>query len=1153
MKKIYTKSTLLVSIFLACFCLAANAQYNVTVAQDGSGNFTTLQAAIDAAPSAQTVAYKIFVKKGKYREKVTIPSTKTFLYIIGESINETIISWDDYAGKAGVTEIATVTINANDCAFMSMTVENSWGRQNDGPQALAIKGNADRLIFKNCRFISGQDTVMANGGGKRQYFSNCYIDGNTDYIYGSAIAAFDSCVIFSRDRTDGSTGGYLTAANTPIGQTYGYVFRNCLMPDNNGNTTYTLGRPWGNDVQPNTSETKVVFLNCRMGKTIVPARWSPWSATTNTAAITYAEYNSKYFNGVNVDLSGRVSWSQEFNNTQAAPYFVNSNLFGTWDPCAVLASACLPLSPILSLGNVRVNRNSTASTIKFNLCWPVNGATVQLLRSTDSLNFTATATSIATLTTVTDTTVSYQFTDALPASGTSYFYRVKATKTGLGNATSDTMLKVNTSVPLNNDFRSTGSGPWSNNVSSLATLTSGAVTAVAITASTTGYTSVPTITFTAAPTGGTTATGTAILSAGLVTGVTITNAGAGYTSVPTLTFSTTSVGGNSVWEKYVSSTSSWTPVALGTAPSNTNVTVVSGHTLTLNALAGISSLTIENGATVKSTGTATGSTQTLRIGSGTAPVVAVLKNDGMFGSTNGVGDGIVLEAFTSCSSLTITGAGTTSIARIRPTAGNVSATPSVLTIVIDQNITLGYNNVSFTGYYNSSTNTNTETCTITINAGRTVKISHASGGIHASSAVTNPQGNITYNINGILDLSSTTTVQNFVPHSTVSTAVATININGLVKLGTGGMNTVSTASGALGSVKINIKNGGLLDATIATALTTTTAANGCFFVVEGTGALKRTVSAAATTFPIGTSVTSYNPVILTNTGTVDSFTVGAKNSFSNALPNPARAVAKQWGIAADNATNGSNLTATFGWATTDHGANFLPTSSLVVARYNGSAWAGTPASAVTGSGTLADPYMTTAPGFTNYGNFVVANADALPVTLLSFNAAYDNSQIKTGWVTTNEINLSAFEIERSIDGRNFVAVGTVKANNAAGTNRYNFVDAAIAAEIVYYRLKSINIDGSYTYSKTAVVNIKLKDKVSIYPNPSTSTITIHHKMATINAKVEVFTIDGRKLLLQKLEQGATQTTVDVSRLSNGNYLLMYDGNGIVSIEKFNKQ
>lgn len=128
---------------------SAYAQYDVIVAKDGSGNFATLQAAIDAAPSNRTTPYTIFVKKGKYVEKITIPATKTFLYVTGEGINETSISWDDYSGKPGVSEIATVTINANDCALMNMTIENSWGRKYDGPQALALKANADRLIFKN--------------------------------------------------------------------------------------------------------------------------------------------------------------------------------------------------------------------------------------------------------------------------------------------------------------------------------------------------------------------------------------------------------------------------------------------------------------------------------------------------------------------------------------------------------------------------------------------------------------------------------------------------------------------------------------------------------------------------------------------------------------------------------------------------------------------------------------------------------------------------------------------------------------------------------------------------------------------------------------------------------------------------------------------
>lgn len=1131
MNKFYFLLLLLVS------SIYANAQYDVIVAKDGTGNYTSIQAAINAAPTGNTIPYKIFIKKGKYREKITIPSTKPFLYIIGESINETIISYDDYSGKAGVTEIATLTINANDCALMELTLENSWGRQNDGPQALALKANADRLIFKNCRFISGQDTVQATGNGKRQYYRNCYIDGNTDHIFGSAIAVFDSCVVLNRDRIDGSTGGYFTAASTPAGQTYGYVFRDCLLPNNNGQTIHTLGRPWGNDVQPATSETKVVFLNCRMGTTISPLRWSVWSSATNTSLITYAEYNTMYFNGAKVDLSQRLSWTQEFNATQAAPYYVNSNMFGTWDPCAVLASACLPMSPILSLSNVRVNRNSSASTIKFNLCWPINGATIQLLRSTDSLNFSTTATTVSTITTSNDSTVSFQFSDALPASGVSYFYKVKTLKTGLADCISDTMLKVNTSIPLNNDFRSTGSGGWSNNVSSVSTISGGAVTGVTITSSPTGYTAVPTITFTAAPSGGTTATGTAIVTGGVVTGVTITNAGAGYTTAPTLTFSTTGVGGNSVWEKYVSSTSSWTPVTLGTAPSNTNVTIVSGHNLLLNTLAGIGSLTIENGATLKSTGNATGTTQTLRIGSGTAPVIAVLKNDGVFGSTDGVGDGIILEAFTSCSSLTITGSGTSSIARFRPTAGNVSASPSVLNVIIDQNINFGYNNVCFTGYYNATGNTNTETCTININAGRTVKITHPSGGIHAGSAITNPQGNITYNINGILDLSATTTVQNFVPHSTVATASATININGLVKLGTGGLNTVSTASGALGSSKININNGGLLDATISNTLTTTTATNGCFFVLNGTGALKRKVTSTATIFAIGTSTTSYNPVTLTNTGTIDSFTVGVKNTFSNPLPDASKAVTKQWSIVADNAANGSNLTAAFGWLTADQGASFSPTSNLVVARYNGTFWAGTPASAATGVGSLSNSYITSATDFSTYGNFIVTNEEALPATVLIFNGGFEGNQVKVWWNTSSEINLKHFEVERSNNGLVFSSIGVVKAQNNVGNNKYSFVDVDEIALIRYYRLKLINADGSFSYSKTVVLNSKVKTKLSIFPNPVVSTLVIAHEKANANTVVEIFTVEGKKIVIQNVETGAIQTSIDLVKLPVGNYFL----------------
>ena len=1147
MKNDYFKSLVVLATIFLFGSFAVNAQYDVTVAKDGSGNFTTLQAAIDSAPSNQTTPYKIFVKRGKYIEKVNIPTAKTFIYIIGESINETIISWNDYSGKAGVTQIATITINGNDCAMMNITVENSWGRQNDGPQALAVQANSDRLIFKKCRFISGQDTFMANGNGRRQYFSNCYFDGNTDFIYGSAIAAFDSCVIFCRDRLDGSAGGYFTAADTPPLQTYGYVFRNCLLPLNNGTTTYTLGRPWGNDVQPYSSKTKVVFLNCRMGKNISPQRWSPWSAATDTTVITYAEYNTMYFNGTPVDLSKRLSWTQQFDSAMAAPYFINSNLFGTWDPCTTLASACAPIDPILSLSNIRVNRNTSGSTIKFNLCWPVNGALIELLRSTDSLNFASTANTVSSLITVTDTSVAYQFKDSLPASGVSYFYKVKVSKSGLETTTGDTMLKVNTSIPLNGDYKSIASGGWSNNTSAASTITSGAVTAVTITSSPTGYTAAPIVTFAAAPAGGTTATGTAILTGDMVTGVTITNAGSGYTTAPSVTFSTTGVGGNSIWEKYVSSGNTWTPVAFGTAPSNTNVTITSGNTIKLNVLASATNITIQSGAVLTSTGNANGSgatgAQTIRVGSGTAPVSAVLQNDGTLGSTTNVGNGINLEINSTCANLTITGAGVTGINRMRPLPGNKNS----LNVVIDQDMSLAYNSVCFTGYYNSASNTVTDNTTITINAGKTVTLTSPNSGIHAGASLTNPQGNMTYNINGTLDLSATTGVQTFVPSANaLSTAsITTMNINGTVILGKGGINAVSSANINLATVRININDGGLLDATLANNILTTTANNGCFFVLQGSGSIKRTVGSNKTLFPIGTSATSYTPVLLTNSGTTDEFTVGVSNTFVSPLADSLSSVQKQWNIASASAS-GSVINASFGWEVADQGGLFFQRGLLVVGQYNGTSWVGTATALDSGAGTLSSPYMASLTGVTSFGNFAIANASALPLKLLSFNAAYSNNQVKIGWTTSNEIGLSSFVIERSIDGKNFTSVGIVRAKNIGGSNNYTFVDAGIGMAVVFYRLKSINTDGTYSYNNAVIVASSSKSHLTIYPNPISSVIKVSYDKAGIGSVLEIYSTDGKKVIEQTLKLNSTTETVDVSSLAKGSYLVKVSNGNVES-------
>jgi hypothetical protein len=887
------------------------------------------------------------VRKGKYIEKVTIPVSKPYLYVIGEGINDVVFSWDDYAGKPGVTEIATITINSNDCVFMNMTIENSWGRKNDGPQALAVKATGDRIIFKNCKMVSGQDTVMAHGNGKRQYFRNCYIDGNTDYIYGSAIAVFDSCVLFNRDRVDGSTSSVFTAASTPAGQTYGYVFRDCLLPNNNGQTGYTLGRPWGNSEPPHTSETKVVFLNCRMGTTVKPERWQVWSSGTNTALVTYAEYKTRYFNGGLVDLSKRLSWTKEFSDAEAAPYYVNSNMFGSWDPCAVMADVCAPFSAPISLSNFRVNRSSSQSTILFNICWPINGVTYELHRSTDSINFTA----VNAFTSTTDTTAAFKFVDAVPAKGVSYFYKIVAKKSGYTTCITDTIIKVNKSVPLTNDFRSVNSGPVNNSVTTAVTLTAGTVSAVTVTGSVEGLTGTPACTFSAAPSGGTTATGTAVVANGKVTGVTITNPGSGYTAAPSITWNFTGAGGNTVWQKY--SGTAWVNQPLGTAPSNTNVTISPGTIVTLTALSANNNLIIESGGVLQGNGT----NQLFRL-------KGDIENDGVFGGADVNASRLSLQlddhtAFNN--TCNIRGGGTYRFT-------NLTCMEQMKTCAI--NIAAGLNlSGTLQGWYNNSAATLNGDDSITVNILPGVTVVAAS--LHASSTSMNYKsaGVYTYNIDGILDLSNSGTLSSLIPQDTIVGNKILLNINGMLKTGTQ-FRTVSTTATAPGKVYLTIGSAGVLDASkITTAANFTVLPN--FFVVSPGGKMIRSAGLSDVVYPLGTSINNPNRATLKNLGTADKFSIGIKNVPDHPVADPTRIVNKQWDIVED-VTGGSNATVSLTWTTGDHGAAFDPSQPVFIIRYNGIAWEQYPAT-VTGTGTATDPYSASISGITAFSSFSVAN------------------------------------------------------------------------------------------------------------------------------------------------------------------------------------
>jgi len=452
------KKVLLTTFIFSLFVITANAQYNKMVAKDGTGDYTTVQAAIDAAPTNSTTAWVIFIKNGKYYEKVNVPSNKPNIQLIGESVANVIVYYDDYAGKPlpaggtiGTQGSASITINANDFVSVNITFANTFNYDSasaagvSGTQAVAVVINADRTAFKNCRFIGMQDTLYTKGSGTpRHYFYKCYIDGIVDFIFGSSVAIYDSCVVYAKSRT--STGNsYITAANTPIGQTYGYLFKDCKIPANTGNTLYYLGRPWNNATAGNTAENKVVFLNTEMSSSINPLGWSIWDAGTITSMITNAEYKSKKFDGTPVDVSNRISWSKQFTNTDTVGYNV-LNMFNGWNPCSVRTDFCSYTDYEPAISNLKGTKNAGMLDLSWNANWAMTGVTYQVVMS-DNPQFSPWSYPVPSFTTTNDTTYNFLQQVLAPAVGTTKYYLIRATKGSVIN--NSDVLKVSNEPNIN--------------------------------------------------------------------------------------------------------------------------------------------------------------------------------------------------------------------------------------------------------------------------------------------------------------------------------------------------------------------------------------------------------------------------------------------------------------------------------------------------------------------------------------------------------------------------------------------------------------------------------------------------------------------------------------------------------------------------------
>lgn len=314
----------IISLFLLLFALTvsgAEPHYDFVVAQDGSGDFTTVQDAINAVPDFRKAnRTNILIKKGTYKEKLIVPECKINVTLTGE--DGTVLTYDDYASKPNrfgeeksTSGSASCYIYAPDFIAENITFENSAGPVG---QAVACFVSGDRAIFRNCRFLGCQDTLYTYGYPTRQYYEDCYIEGTVDFIFGKATAVFHRCTIHSRGN------GYVTAPATPEDSKYGYVFHDCKLTGGDGVTNVPLSRPWRPFAQ-------AIFINCDLGNHISAAGWDNWGNPANESTVTYAEYNSY---GPGANPAGRASYSKQL--TDPAPYAITTVLAGedNWNPLA---------------------------------------------------------------------------------------------------------------------------------------------------------------------------------------------------------------------------------------------------------------------------------------------------------------------------------------------------------------------------------------------------------------------------------------------------------------------------------------------------------------------------------------------------------------------------------------------------------------------------------------------------------------------------------------------------------------------------------------------------------------------------------------------------------------------------------------------------
>jgi pectin methylesterase-like acyl-CoA thioesterase len=322
---------------------SALAATSSVVAKDGSGNYTTVQAAVNAVPANNASRYTITIKPGTYKEIVSIPSNKPYISFVGAgtSASAVVITYDNASGTAkpgggtyGTSGSASVTIDGHDFTATNLTFSNTFDEKAHSTitdqQAVAVLTRTDRLTFDNVRFLGNQDTLYLNSAATttpgRSYLHACYVEGDVDFIFGRGTAVFDGCQINSLNRGSSSNNGYVTAASTDISNAHGYLFYRCNLTSPAAAKTVYLGRPWHPSGDVNAI-AQVVYRESTLGAQIKDAPWTDMSG--------FSWKSARFFEYKDTGAGASVNSNRpQLTDAQAVNYTPQKYLAGSdgWNP-----------------------------------------------------------------------------------------------------------------------------------------------------------------------------------------------------------------------------------------------------------------------------------------------------------------------------------------------------------------------------------------------------------------------------------------------------------------------------------------------------------------------------------------------------------------------------------------------------------------------------------------------------------------------------------------------------------------------------------------------------------------------------------------------------------------------------------------------------